>query len=98
MNPITPPPMPTTSWQFWGFLAFLVYQAVMATLSYLQNRKQITNQEEMKVNQEDMKVAVNGHTQMVVDIAHALGQQQGTATEKAANVEERLREIRGNGS
>jgi hypothetical protein len=74
------PALPTTSWQFWGFLAFLVYQAVLATLNHLQNRKSLTNQA-------DMKQQLNGNTERVAEVHEALGlekgKNEGAATEQA---------------
>ena len=89
--------MPTTSWQFWGFLAFLCYQAVMATLSYLQNRKSLTKQDQSLENQAGPAKQLNGATAHLEAQSHKLGVAEGMATEKQKGVDDRLREIRGNG-
>jgi len=89
MNPDQMPLMPTTSWQFYAFVAWLTYQAAMATIAYFQNKKQIENQG-------DMKRQLNGAAVHAQAAAQALGvaegKIQGAATERAQGIEDRARE------
>lgn len=96
-----PDQLPTTQIQLYGLI-------VLATLGFLtqllqfakswmdanaikaQNIKQL-------VNQGELHKALNGATAHLEAQAHALGVAQGIAAEKQATVDDRLREIRGNG-